>query len=175
MVAATGVLLAIMWVAARIVIMHTDTTKIARRLDNGEMIRLPPPRTEGGMPLAEALRKRRSHRNFSAESLSSGHLAQLCWAAQGINEESQGLRTAPSAGALHPITIFAVDVRGVYKYEPARHALRQSLAGDVRGRLQTAALGQFYVGEAPLCVVITMDVARTASKYGRRAEPYCLL
>ncbi len=127
------------------------------------------------MGLAEVLKRRRSRREFSGKSLSLAQVAQLCWAAQGITDDIQGFRTAPSAGALYPITVFVVDTNGVYEYEPAGHALRQAAAGDLRGKLQAAALDQPCVGEAPLCLVIAVDVARTASKYGSRAERYCLL
>ncbi len=127
------------------------------------------------MALVEALTSRRSRREFSGKALSLGQVAQLCWAAQGITDDVQGSRTAPSAGALYPITVFVVDANGVYGYEPGRHALRPALAGDLRRQLQAAALDQPCVGEAPLCLVITMDVAHTASRYGSRAERYCLL
>jgi hypothetical protein len=63
----------------------------------------------------------------------------------------------------------------VYCYEPTSHALRQVVAGDLRGKLQAAAHDQPYVGSAPLCLVINMDVERTASSYSNRAERYCLL
>jgi SagB-type dehydrogenase family enzyme len=68
-----------------------------------------------------------------------------------------------------------VDESGVYEYEPGRHALHPTLASDLRAKLQAAALDQPCVGEAPLCLVISIDVGRTASKYGGRAERYCLL
>ncbi len=127
------------------------------------------------MALAEALSGRRSWRQFSAKPLSLQQVAQLCWAAQGITDDVQGYRTTPSAGALYPITVFVVDASGVCEYEPGRHALRPARAGDLRRQLQAAALDQPCVGEAPLCLVITIAVARSASKYGSRAERYCLL
>jgi SagB-type dehydrogenase family enzyme len=175
MIAPIGILLAMMLGVAWVLVMHTNTSKVSPRGEKGEIIRLPAPRAEGGMALIEALTNRRSRREFSAKPLSLGEVAQLCWAAQGITDDVQGYRTAPSAGALYPITVFVVDGNGVCEYEPGRHLLRPALAGDLRGKLQAAALDQPCVGAAPLCLVLTMDVARTASKYGSRAECYCLL
>lgn len=175
MIALIGILLAFILGVGWVLMMHSDSGKVFPRAEMGKVIQLPLPSTEGGMTLTEALTSRRSHRQFAAEPLSLGQVAQLCWAAQGITDEGEGHRTAPSAGALYPITIFVVDAKGVYEYEPGRHSLRPALAGDLRRELQAAALNQPCVGGAPVCLVITMDVARTASKYGSRAERYCLM
>ncbi len=143
--------------------------------ENRDEIPLSLPETHGGMPVVEALAHRRSHREFAAQRPSAAQVAQLCWAAQGITEGEQDLRTAPSAGALFPITIFVIDHSGVYQYEPRQHRLHRVHAGDVRAKLQAAALDQSCVGSAPLCLVVAFDCARSASKYGRQAERYCLL
>ncbi len=140
-----------------------------------EAISLPPPRTEDNLSVTEALARRRSQRSFADASLSQTQIGQLCWAAQGITDAQEGKRTAPSAGALYPLTVLVMDQTGVYCYEPQTHALRPVVAGDLRGALQAAALDQPCVGAAPLCLVITMDVARTASRYGSRAERSCCL
>jgi SagB-type dehydrogenase family enzyme len=161
--------------AAWVLVMNTDIGKVSGRGEKGKVVQLPPPRTENGMALAEVLRSRRSRREFSGKPLSLVQIAQLCWAAQGITDDAEGFRTAPSAGALYPITVFVADANGVYEYVPAGHALHPALAGDLREKLRAAALDQPCVGEAPLCLVIAMDVARTALKYGSWAERYCLL
>jgi SagB-type dehydrogenase family enzyme len=142
---------------------------------NGEVLSLPSPQITGGMPLTEALARRRSHREFADQPLTRQQVSQLCWAAQGVSDETRGLRTAPSAGALYPLTVFVIDEHGAYEYEPERHALRTVAAGDLRSELQAAALNQPAVGNAPVCVVIAMNVSRTAAKYKDRAERYCLL
>ncbi len=127
------------------------------------------------MSVAEALLRRRSHREFRAEPLTAAAISQLCWAAQGISDAAGGLRTAPSAGALYPMKVIAVDASGAWEYLPARHALRRLLGGDLRARLKAAALDQPCVGGAALCLVIAMNAKRTAEKYGRRAQAYCLM
>lgn len=136
---------------------------------------MPAPRTSGGMPLADVLARRRSGREFAPGQLAPEQVSQLCWAAQGVTDPTQGYRTAPSAGALFPITLYVVDRGSVFEYHPGRHVLTRLRDGDCRDQLQSAALGQPCVGAAPVCLVIAMDVGRSASKYGHSAERYCLL
>jgi SagB-type dehydrogenase family enzyme len=143
--------------------------------DSRKEVRLPPPQTRGGLPLTEALARRRSQRVFADRPLPPEAVSQLCWAAQGITQAEKGFRTAPSAGALFPIAVFLVDAAGVSEYKPQRHMLLRAPTGDLRGQLRAAAHDQDFVGQAPLCLVITMDVSRAAAKYGARAERYGLL
>jgi SagB-type dehydrogenase family enzyme len=167
-------LLAAVLAGALVLMMQGNSTKTPSRAENASH-QLPTPQKKGGMSVAEALARRRSQREFADRALSLEHLSQLCWAAQGITDQDQGYRTAPSAGALYPVSVFLVDRDGVYEYEPRQHVLRQVTSGDPRKQLQAAALDQPCVGAARLCLVIAVDVARSASKYGRRAERYCLL
>jgi len=52
-----------------------------------EIVKLPPPQTEGGKPLMQALKLRQSTRgNFGPEEkLSPQVLSNLLWAADGVN------------------------------------------------------------------------------------------
>ena len=71
---------------------------------SAERIVLPAPARSGHMSLEEALARRRSVREFSNKPLSDQDVSQLLWAAQGITHP-EGLRTAPSAGALYPLEL----------------------------------------------------------------------
>lgn len=135
------------------------------------VIELPQPRTKGTLALEETLAQRRSVREFSDEPVTLADLGQLLWAAQGVTS-SIGQRTAPSAGGLYPLQVYAVMREGVYHYEPAVHQLRAQLRGDQRLALFAASLEQDAVKNAPLTIVIAGDYARTASKYGDRAPRY---
>lgn len=135
-----------------------------------EVIALPSPRTEGPFSVEETLQARRSVREFAPDPLREVEIGQLLWAAQGITDP-RGFRTAPSAGALFPLEVYAVTRDGVFHYLPAEHALRQILAGDVRPQLQAAALGQESVGEAPLVLIIAAVPARTEARYGAERAP----
>jgi hypothetical protein len=64
--------------------------------DASKTIALPVPQKEGGMPLMEAISKRRSDREFASTELPLPTLSNLLWAAYGVNRPEGG-RTAPSA------------------------------------------------------------------------------
>lgn len=140
-------------------------------------IALPPPRLTSAVSVEEALANRRSVRNFSQAPLSLEDAAQLLWAAQGITHPD-GLRTAPSAGATYPLEIYLVAGAvatlppGIYRYEPRRHRLARTVAGDQRLPLAAAALRQRWMADAPATVVITAVFQRTSRRYGERAERY---
>ncbi len=142
-----------------------------------EMIKLPQARHEGHVPIESVIGLRRSIREYSKESIQLQALAQLLWAAQGITSPD-GLRAAPSAGALYPLEIYlAVSLSsglapGVYRYQPRQHALVQVRDTDQRAALSSAALGQRCVAAAPVCLVIAAVFNRTATKYGNRARRY---
>src|SRR4030042_5494230 len=94
---------------------------------NGDgSIVLPEPAHDSDVALEQALLQRRSVRNFQEGALTLKQLGQLMWAAQGITDPT-GKRTAPSAGALYPLEIYAVvgNVEGIspaiYKYKPDSH------------------------------------------------------
>jgi SagB-type dehydrogenase family enzyme len=140
-------------------------------------VQLPEPRARGELSVEEALRKRRSVREYAPGPLELADVAQILWAAQGLTHPD-GYRTAPSAGALYPLEIYLVagevaDLRaGTYRYRPREHDLVAVAEGDLRGTLASAALGQDCVGEAPAVLVITGVYERTARKYGARARRY---
>lgn len=140
-------------------------------------IPLPRPRTEGGVPLEQSLLRRRSVRRFAAESVRLAEAGQLLWAAQGVTSPT-GERAAPSAGALYPLELYLSAGRvtdlpaGVYAYVPAGHRLSFHADGDRGSRLAKAALDQRFVAESAAVLVIAAEYARTAARYGGRAERY---
>ncbi|HWI15056.1 MAG TPA: SagB/ThcOx family dehydrogenase [Burkholderiales bacterium] len=136
---------------------------------------LPAPDELGGPPLAYALARRRSVREFRPRRLTLQEIGQLLWAAQGITDSMRGLRTAPSAGALYPLEIDAVTRDGVYRYGPHGHMLTLRDAADVRAALALAALLQDVIAKAPCVFAIHAVPARTSVKYPGRAERYATL
>jgi SagB-type dehydrogenase family enzyme len=130
------------------------------------------------MSLERALAERRSVRDYQRnEPMSLEHLSQLLWAAQGVTDR-RGLRTAPSAGALYPLEIYAIAGKmdglhsGVYRYKPAGHELVQVLEGERRAELASAALGQSFVRDAPASIVIAAVYERTTRRYRDRGIQY---
>lgn len=139
-----------------------------------EVLDLDPPRTRGTVSLEEALSGRRSKREFTEQSLTSQELSQLLWAAQGRTRDWGG-RTAPSAGALYPLEVFAVTSDGLLHYRSANHQVEVLLRQDLRAALAQAALGQECVAQASVVLAIGGVRRRTAIKYGSRAERYVLM
>ncbi len=138
----------------------------------GREIVLPPPVTEGGMSLPEAIAKRRSVRQFTEEALTLDQISQLAWAGQGITDPTRQFRAAPSAGATYPLELYLFTAEGVFRYVPKGHKLVQLGTQDRRRELAAAALGQDFVRQAPLDFVITAVYERTSARYGDRAERY---
>jgi SagB-type dehydrogenase family enzyme len=138
---------------------------------------LPAPDRAGRAPLETLLDRRRSEREFADRSLELRELAQLVWAGLGRSRAGSG-RTVSSAGALYPLDLYVVagDVRdlapGVYRYDAAAHALDPPSPGDPRRALATAALGQSWVADAPVVLVVAAVYARTTGKYGDRGVRY---
>ncbi|WP_430515103.1 SagB/ThcOx family dehydrogenase [Pyrococcus woesei] len=143
---------------------------------SGEKIILPPPKTEGTVSVEEAIAKRRSIRTYKNDPLKIEELGQLLWAAQGITHEDK--RAAPSAGATYPFEIFVIvgNVEGlkpgIYHYNPFEHSLTLIKEGDFRKELQEAALGQEWVGNAAIDIVLVAFYERTTKYYGERGVRY---
>jgi len=143
------------------------------------IIRLPPPQLKGKISLEETIAKRRSVRRYRREPLDLSQLSQILWSAQGITG-SRMFRAAPSAGATYPLEIFVFlgkeSVKeleaGIYHYEVGSHSLSIQKSGDLRPDLARAALGEEFIIEAPVDIVICALYHRTSDRYGRRGERY---
>jgi len=148
-----------------------------QKTELGGRIKLPEPSYTGNTSVETALSQRRSIRDYSCENLTLDEISQLLWAAQGITSPWGG-RTAPSAGALYPLELYAVvgDVegidKGVYKYSREEHELEKVKDGDIRAELADAAVGQECVRDAAIDIVFTAVYERTTRKYGERGIRY---
>ncbi len=144
---------------------------------------LPASTPDRPMTLDETLRQRRSVREFRPKALSLEQLSYLLWASSGIQRTEQGyeFRSAPSAGALYPIETYIVANRvselepGAYHYGIRNHELERVRAGDLRGSIAAAALGQDMCAEAAAVFIWTALFARCTWKYGQRAYRYIYL
>jgi SagB-type dehydrogenase family enzyme len=145
-------------------------TMIQSKLGSANIVQLPTPEQKGKMSVEEALARRRSVREFTRESLTERELSQLLWAAQGITHPD-GLRTAPSAGALYPLEIYVGSASGFYHYEPRPHRLIQLSDRDLRAAVRRAALDQEAITQAPAVFVIAAVYERTSRKYGAARTP----
>lgn len=140
-------------------------------------ITLPEPLFKGKILTEEALKRRRSVREYQDKPLTLEEISQLLWAAQGITGE-YGMRTAPSAGALYPIELYIAAGRvdglaaGIYRYRPKGHELQKVAEGDKRGDLYQASLEQESLRDGAAVVVIAAVYGRTTRKYGGRGIMY---
>jgi len=122
-------------------------------------LQLPQPQITAGMPLMQALSQRQTTRAFRNQALAPQTLANLLWAAFGVNRPSTvkpGLgRTAPSAMNKQEVDLYVILAEGVYVYEAEANRLLPVLAGDVRAKVGTgaaahAAVTLVYVADAKL-------------------------
>ncbi len=144
--------------------------------DIEQQVSLPRAGFKGQMSVEEAIKKRRSVREFGRGSLALEDVSQLLWAAQGMT--GGGSRAVPSAGALYPLEIYVVAGNveglspGVYRYRSRNHKLLRVASGERRKSLASAALGQSWVRRAPMVLVIASVYERTTEKYGQRGRRY---
>ena len=128
-------------------------------------LELPAPQKTGGMPLMEALAKRKTARSFDAKELPVQQLSNLLWASFGINRPD-GKRTAPSAKNWQEVDLYVLLKSGAFLYEAKAHRLNPILAEDIR------ALGgtQAFVKNAPVTLLFVADLARADGEASQRRE-----
>lgn len=142
-----------------------------------------------GARLRDVLDARRSVRDLSAEPLTDRQLAALLWSAQGVSAPT-GARTAPSAGALYPLEVYAVTRSEVLHYLPGGmpggmpggpagdagdNAVVQVRTDSTAWQRLTAALGGPTAPkalDAAAVIVVTGVAARSTGKYGERGVRY---
>ena len=134
-----------------------------------QSIALPPPQTEHAMTLMQALKHRRSAREFAPKPLPRETLSTLLWAAFGINRPADAGRTAPSAHNWQEIGVYAALADGIYRYDAAGHALQLAASGDLRSLTGV----QDFVGQAPLDLVYVADFSRMSDAGAEERTFFC--
>ena len=124
--------------------------------DASKTIALPAPQKEGGMPLMEAISKRRSDREFASTELPLPTLSNLLWAAYGVNR-LEGGRTAPSALNAQEVDLCVALPSGAYFHNAPTNSLELVVSSDLR-RITGY---QDFVDEAPLDIIFVADYSRT--------------
>ena len=127
--------------------------------------------------IEEALKLRRSTREYKADSLTLQQVSQLLWAAQGLTSAT-GFRTAPSAGGLYPLEIYLVSNNiqdlpaGVYHYLPFEQALELVASGDKRKELATVLREQNDNKLGAAEILITGSYKKDVQKYGSHGDRF---
>ena len=137
-----------------------------------EEILLPAPQLKGEISVEQAIGQRRSRRRYSSQELTLAQISQLLWSAQGLTDKRRRFRAAPSAGARYPMELYLLNKDGLFHYLPDGHKLKQVSQKDLRRQLADAALGQDFVAQAAVNIVISAIYQRVTSRYGMRGERY---
>ena len=146
-----------------------NSEKSKMQIKDSDVINLPSPNFSSSTSVEEALRKRRSIRDYTDEPLTIADISQILWAAQGIKEETYGLRTVPSASALYPLKLYISSSKvhdlhpGFYKYKPQDHTIKKISEGDKRTIIANTALGQDAIENSSAIVIITAVPERTSA------------
>jgi len=120
------------------------------------LLPLPPPQLEGGRPLLQVVKDRRSARAFSPKPLPAQVLANLLWVGFGVNRPDSGGRTAPSASNSQEMDLYVATAEGLFRYEAKAHQLQPILGEDLRAQSGRQA----YVAEAPVNLIYVSDLAK---------------
>jgi len=138
-----------------VIVLISATCVLAQEL---KPIPLPQPQTDGGRPLMQVLKDRKTTRDFVPDKLPPQRLSNLLWAAFGVNR-SDGRRTAPSAMNWQEIDIYVATAEGLFVYDAKGNRLSPVLTEDVR----TATGTQSFVATAPLDLVYVADLAKAGT------------
>ncbi|HDI12781.1 MAG: nitroreductase family protein [Hadesarchaea archaeon] len=99
------------------------------------------------MDVFDVIKGRRSVRRFKPDPIEESDLEKILDAG----------RNAPSAGNCQPLELIVVRNE------------------KIKRQLVKSALGQSFLAEAPVVVVVCANVSRTSNRYGKRgAELYCI-
>ena len=116
----------------------------------------------------QVLKDRHSTREFSSEELSLQTLANLLWAAFGVNRPDSGKRTAPSAMNWQEIDIYVASADGLYVYDAKGNKLDAVSGEDVRAFTGT----QPFVKDAALDLVYVADLSKTGKSSAEEKNFY---
>jgi SagB-type dehydrogenase family enzyme len=153
------------------------TEKECAGMDGKEYISLPQPKLDGKMTVEQAIKARRSFRDYTLTPLTLEDISSLFWSAQGITGKN-GLRAAPSAGAAYPVIAYIAvhNVQGMepglYRYLPKGHKLEKLFSKDLRDELASACLNQPCVRKAAASIILTARYSEITPTYGQRGILY---
>jgi nitroreductase len=100
-----------------------------------QTVKLNEPNKKRGLPVMEALSVKASATEWSDRELSPQDLADLLWAANGVNRPESGKRTASSAMNAQDVDIYVFMKAGVFLYDAKEHALVPVAQGDLRSEI----------------------------------------
>lgn len=144
---------------------------------------LPPP-LPLPMTLEQALRARRSHRDFADSPVSLQELSTLLHVGYGVTfgaRDGQEFRSVPSGGALYPLELYVAAAavegieRGIHHYDPLRGSIGLLQGEDGLDRLRAASVYPEVTDAAAVTVLVAGVFWRSRFKYGLRGYRFALL
>jgi len=127
---------------------------------SGQKVDLPKPNLDKGFSITKSLSLRKSAASGDfqkAKDLSLSEISELLWAANGVNRQSEGKRTAPSAMNVQEVDVYVLAKTGAYKYNAQNHSLNLAASGDLRA---LAAGSQTDFASAPIILLLVSDVSK---------------
>ena len=131
-------------------------------------VKLPEPQTQGGMPLMQALKVRKSTREFSSRELPAEVISDMLWAAAGINRPESAHRTSPTAMDMQEIDIYLAKADGLYLYDFKGNILMPVMSGDIRALTGS----QPFVKDAPVNLIYVADLSKMSRLSSQNADFY---
>jgi nitroreductase len=133
-----------------------------------QSIQLPKPQLDGGKPLMQVLKERKSSREFSTEKLPMQVLSNLLWAAFGVNRPDSGNRTAPSAMNMQETDIYVATADSLYLFDAKAHFLKAVLGQDIRSMTGR----QPFVSQVPINLIYVADFSKMSRATNEDKEFY---
>ena len=119
------------------------------------VVKLPEVSLESSATLAEALKNRRTVRDFTA--ISDAEMPQtaanLLWSACGINRKN-GKKVIPAALARYAVSVYFADRRAVYRFDARENALHLVASGDI---LPLCASNRAMCEKASAALLLVID------------------
>jgi SagB-type dehydrogenase family enzyme len=138
----------------------------------------------GTISVQEAVRNRRSRRDYTPALFSLEELSYLLWATQGLSKTGQDekgkpvqFKSVPSGGARHPFETYLLINRvagvapGIYRYLPQEHQLLLIKEdATIDKQITASCYGQAFIGSSAAVFVWAAIPARTEWHYGSIAQ-----
>lgn len=138
----------------------------------------------GLIPLLDVIKKRRSRRKYTDESLTLEELSFLLYSTQGVQEivNNRTMRTVPSGGARHPFETYLYInnvehlTKGIYRYLPLEHKLLFLFNEDnLPDKINEASLGQSFITTGSVVFFWTVVPYRAEWRYHILAHKMILI
>ena len=139
-----------------VIFMAVSIYSIAVYAQDAKPVKLLAPDMKGGRSLMDALKDRKTQRDFSTRELPLQVLSDLLWAADGINRPLSGGRTAPTAMDMQEIDIYVARSDGLYLFDAKNNILAPVLSADIR----EATGKQPFVKDAPINLIYVADLSK---------------